>query len=167
MPATNLRVTGKFALDNDRNPPPLKPVVRSKDGMVNVALGRGVDLRLRPHPDALDSLLDSRVVVGPGRFSGLGSVTDACAVFCISNFCRDWALKNGRPRVVAKVIGLMADEPRYVLLTQPRLKVAARTRRESRANRIEAGLVALTLIEPATVECPHCPGPNVGEVTAA
>jgi len=162
----NLSVNGKFALDNERNPPPLKPARQSDDGTVTVSIGRGVDLRLGRHPDALDSLLDSRIVVDPGAFTGLGSVSDACAVFCLSNHCREWARKNGRPRMVAKIIGVMADEPRYVLLTQPRLHGAARSRRESPANRIEAGLLSFILIEPGTVECPNCPGHNRGEVTA-
>ena len=162
----NLSVSGKFALDHDRNPPPLKPTRQSQVGTVTVPVGRGVDLRLGRHPDALDSLMDSRIVVDPDAFTGLGSVTDACAVFCVSNHCREWARKNGRPRTVAKIIGVMVDEPRYVLLTQPRLQGAARSRRESPANRIEAGLVAFTLAEPGAVECPHCPGRNRGEVTA-
>jgi hypothetical protein len=163
----NLSVNGKFALDNERNPPPLKPARQSDDGTVTVSVGRGVDLRLGRHPDALDSLLDSRIVVDPDVFTGLGSVTDSCAVFCTSNHCREWARKNGRPRTVAKIIGVMVGEPRYVLLTQPRLQGAARSRRESPANRIEAGLLSFILIEPGTVECPNCPGHNRGEVTAA
>jgi hypothetical protein len=162
----NLSVSGKFALDNDRNPPPLKAARQSDDGTVTVSVGRGVDLRLGRHPDTLDSLLDSRIVVDPDAFTGLGSVTDACAVFCTSNHCREWARKNGRPRTVAKIIGVMADEPRYVLLTQPRLQGAARLRRESTANRQEAGLLSFILIEPGAVECPQCPGRNRGEVTA-
>ena len=162
----NLSVSGKFALDNERNPPPLKPARQSDDGTVTVSVGRGVDLRLGRHPDALDSLLDSRIVVDPSAFTGLGSVTDACAVFCLSNYCSEWARRNGRPRTVAKIIGVMADEPRYVLLTQPKLQGAARSRRESTANRQEAGLLPVILIEPGMVECPHCPGHKVGEVTA-
>jgi hypothetical protein len=163
----NLSVSGKFALDEDRNPPPPKRTRQSDDGTVTVSVGRGVDLRLGRHPDALDSLLGSRIVVDPGAFTGLGSVTDACAVFCTSNHCREWARKNGRPRAVAKIIAVMADEPRYVLLTQPRLQGTARTRRESIANRQEAGLVSFILIEPGTVECSQCPGRNRGEVTAS
>ena len=162
----NLSVSGKFVLDSDRNPPPLKPVGQSHDGAGTVSVGRGVDLQLGRHPDALDSLLGSRIVVDSGAFTGLGSVTDACAVFCTSNHCREWARRNGRPRTVAKIIGVMADEPRYVLLTQPRLQGAARLRRESTANRQEAGLLSFILIEPGTVECPYCPGHGRGEVSA-
>ena len=162
-----LNVTGKFALDNDRNPPPLKAVGQAPEGTPTVFLGRGVELRLGQLPDALDSLLASRIVVDPVVFTGLGSVTDACAVFCLSNYCRDWAFKNRRPRIAAKIVGVMADRPRYVLLTQPRLQGASRSRRESPANRAEAGLLPHVLVEPGVVECAHCPGRNVGEVTAS
>lgn len=94
----------------------------------------------------------------------MGDVEGACAVICTSNWCRQWALRARRPRVVAKIVGVMADEPRFVLLSQPRLKNAPRGRHESSANRLEAGLFSFVLDEPGAVECPICPGPNVGEV---
>lgn len=160
-----IAVSGKFALDGDRNPPRLKSIDSGSDGSRTVSLGRGVNLRLGPHPDVLDALLDSRIAVDPAAFTGLGSVTDGCAAFCTSNDCSQWALKNRRPRTVAKVVGVMADQPRYVLLAQPKLMGTVRARRESTANRTEGGLVYFVLIEPATVECPHCPGRNLGQVT--
>lgn len=159
-----LAVTGKFALDGEWNLPPLKPLRRVVGEAPSVALGRTVELRLAGHANLLDGLLDARIVVSSG-FAGLGGVEGGCAVLCASNWCREWARRAGRPRVVAKIVGVMADEARFVLLTQPQIKNAPRGRHESRANRIEAGLVAVVLVEPGTVECPMCPGPNVGEVT--
>jgi len=128
-----------------------------------VALGRHVALRLDHHANLLDGLLDARIVTSP-RFTGLGNVQGGCAVICTSNGCREWALRARRPRVVAKIIGVVADEPRFVLLMQPKLNNAPRGRHESRANRIEAGLVPFVLVEPATIECAMCPGPNIGVV---
>jgi hypothetical protein len=69
--------------------------------------------------------------------------------------------------MTAKIIGVMADEPTYVLLSQPKLKGLPRPRRETTANRREAGLVPFVLIEPGTVECGYCPGLNVGEVVVS
>ena len=117
----NLSIFGKFALDEERNPPPFKPITTSPDGTGTVSLGRGIDLRLPRHPVMLQSLLDARVEVDSAAFTGLACVTDACAVLCLSNSCRQWALLNRRPRIVAKIVGILADGPRYVLLTQPRL----------------------------------------------
>jgi hypothetical protein len=113
----------------------------------------------------LHSLLDSRVEVDSAAFKGLGSVTDACAVFCLSNSCRQWALLNKRPRIVAKIVGILADGPRYVLLTQPRLKGAPHSRRESTSNRTESGLVPFVLNEPGAVECSYCPKVSGGRVS--
>jgi hypothetical protein len=160
-----LLVSGGFLLDEAANPPPLKAITLDRDDSRSVTVGRGVTLRMDPNLTLADALLNARVVVNARRYRGLGSVVGGCAVLCASNYCRDWALRNRRPRMVAKVIGVLADEPTYVLLTQPKLKGASRSRRESTANRIEAGLVSFILIEPITVECPHCPGPNLGEVT--
>jgi len=128
-----------------------------------VNLGRNVALRLDHHANLLDGLLDARVVTSPG-FTGLGNVEGGCAVICTSNWCLEWARRARRPRVVAKIIGVMADEPRFVLLMQPKLKDAPRGRHESIANRIEAGLVLFVLTEPSTVECAICPSPNIGEL---
>jgi len=151
-------------LDAVANPPPLKPIGLDPAGNRSVLVGRGITLRLGKQLTLQDSLLDARVVIDGDRFGGLGSVTDACSVLCASNFCRDWALRNGRPRVVAKVIGIMAVEPTYVLLTQPKLKGAMRPRRESTTNRREAGLAPFVLIEPGAIECGYCSGHNVGIV---
>lgn len=85
-------------------------------------------------------------------------------MICTSNWCRERSRRARRPRVVAMIIGVMADEPRFVVLMQPKLHDAPRGRHESRANRIEAGLAPFVLIEPAAIECSSCPGPNVGEV---
>jgi len=158
-----LTVTGHFLLDPEWNPPPMK-ALRVTRGRISAVLGPNVALRFGHHERLLDGLLDGRVVTSPG-FTGLGDIEDGCAVMCTSNSCRQWALRARRPRVVAKVIGVMADEPRFVLLTQPRLRNAPRGRRESGANRIEAGLLSLVLVEPAPVECAICPGPNTGEVS--
>jgi hypothetical protein len=160
-----LQVRGRFRLDEDANPPALKTVTPHPDGSRSVTVGRGVALRLDPNLTVADALLNARIVVEAERYRGLGSVVDGCAVLCASNYCREWALRNGRPRTVAKVIGILANEPTYMLLAQPKLKGASRARRESKANRIEAGLVPFVLIEPVEVECPHCPGRNLGEVT--
>lgn len=157
-----LAVTGKFVLDNDRNPPPLKRL-RGETGARFVRLGRHVDLRLGDHPSLLDGLLDARVVTSTG-FTGLGDVDRGCAVICASNSCRQWALRARRPRVVAKIVGVMAGEARYVLLAQPRLAGSTRGRRETTASRSEAGLVPFVLVEPRAVECAMCPGENRGEV---
>jgi hypothetical protein len=158
-----LAVTGKFALDPEWNPPPIRPVHHVLGRARSVHLGRGVELRLGLHADPLDGLLDARVVISRG-FTGLGDVEGGCAVLCASNWCREWARRAGRPRIVAKIIGVMADEARFVLLTQPKLKNAPRGRHESSANRIEAGLVPFVLVEPGAVECAMCPGPNIGQV---
>ncbi len=123
-------------------------------------------LRLGHHASVLDGLLDARIVTSPG-FTGLGNVEHGCAVICTSNWCLEWARRARRPRVVAKVIGVMADEPRFVLLMQPKLRNTPRGRHESSPNRIEAGLVPIVLVTPATVECPICPGPNFGELSLA
>lgn len=160
-----LGVYGKFVLDPAKNPPPIRHVELAADGSPRVSVGRGAWLEMRLDLNPLDRLLDARPRVEPDMFTGLASVTDACAVMCASNHCREWARKSGgRPRIVGKVVGVMADEPRYVLLTLPRLKGAERVRRESRVNRIDAGFVHSVLTEPATVECPHCPVGNAGEV---
>jgi len=158
-----LAVSGKFVLDSKWNPPPLKPFRRVLEGAPSVALGRSVELRLGHHADPLDGLLDARIVVS-SSFTGLGDIEGGCVVLCASNWCREWARRAGRPRIVAKIIGVMADEARFVLLTQPKLRNAPRGRHESSANRIEAGLVPFVLVEPAAVECAMCPGPNIGEV---
>jgi len=158
-----IAVTGKFALDGDWNPPPLKPLRLRTDAARSVKLGRHVELRLGRHATLLDGLLDARIVVSSG-FTGLGDVEGGCAVLCASNWCREWARRAGRPRVVAKIIGVMADEARFVLLTQPKIRNAPRGRHESRARRVEAGLVPSVLIEAGAVECAVCPGPNIGQV---
>ncbi len=158
-----LTVTGKFVLDGERNPPPLKVLKDAPDGTRSFALGRNVALRLGHQSSLLEALLDARVVTYRG-FTGLGDVEGGCAVICSSNWCRQRAVRARRPRVVAKVIGLMADEPRIIVLMQPKLQRAPRGRHESRANRIEAGLAPFVLVEPAAIECSSCPGPNVGEV---
>ncbi len=158
-----LTVTGKFLLDSGWNPPPLKSIERTPDGRSSVALGRDVALRLGHHPSVLDGLLDARIVTSRG-FTGLGSVEGGCAVICASNRCLESALRARRPRVVAKVIGVMADEPTFVLLTQPKLKGAPRGRHESSANRTDGRLVPYVLTEPAALECPICPGPNTGQI---
>lgn len=162
-PFLELSVTGKFLLDDKSNPPELKSIRHASDGTWSVGLGRSVALRLGHHANLLDALLDGRIETSSG-FTGLGSVEGGCAVICTSNWCRDWALRARRPRVVAKVIGVMADEPRFVLLRQPKLRDAPRERHESSANRIEAGLVPHVLIEAAAVECSSCPGPNIGKL---
>ena len=159
-----LAVTGKFALDSEWNPPPLKPLRRVADGAPSAILGRHVELRLARHANLRDGLLDARIVVSRG-YTGLGDVEGGCAVLCASNWCRDWARRSRRPRVVAKIVGVMADEARFVLLRQPRLRNTPRGRHESSAQRIEAGLVPLVLVESGAVECAMCPGPNVGEVS--
>jgi hypothetical protein len=156
-------VTGKFALDSEWNPPPLEPLRLVADAAPSVKLGRHAELRLGRHANLLYGLLDARIVVSNG-FTGLGDVEGGCAVLCTSNRCREWARRSGRPRVVAKIVGVMADEARFVLLMQPRLKNTPRVRHESGAHRIEAGLVPFVLVEPGAVECAICPGPNVGEV---
>ena len=120
-------------------------------------------LRLGHQSSLLEALLDARVVTSRG-FTGLGDVEGACAVFCTSNWCQQRSLRARQPRVVAKIIGVMADEPRFVVLMQPRLLRAPRGSHESRANRIEAGLAPFVLVEPAAIECSSCPGHNVGEV---
>jgi len=158
-----LAVTGKFVLDEERNPPPLRSIEASSVGEISIPLGRGVDLLLRPHANLLDRLLDSRVKISEG-FTGLGSIEGGCSVFCTSNWCREWARRMRRPRIVAKVVGVMADEATFVLLSQPRLLGAQRGRRETRVNRVEAGLAPFVLIEPGAVECTECPGRNMGEV---
>lgn len=158
-----LTVSGRFVLDGELNPPPLKSMRGEPDGTTSVSLGRNIALRLGHTTNLLDGLLDARVVTSPG-FRGMGNVEGACAVICASNWCQDWAWRARRPRVVAKIIGVLADEPRFVLLRQPRLMNAPRGRHESTANRREAGLVPFILIEPGAVECAICPGPNVGEV---
>ncbi len=160
-----LQISGRFRLDEAANPPPLKTITLDRDGSRSVTVGRGVALRLDPNLTVADALLNARIVVDAERYGGLGSVVDGCAVLCASNYCLDWARRNRRPRMVAKVIGIEADEPTYVLLAQPKLKGASRSRRESKANRIEAGLVSYVLIEPITVECPNCPSSNRGEVS--
>lgn len=161
-----LRVAGKFVLDDLSNPPALKSIRAIGNGRSIVEVGPNVALRLGHQSDVLDSLLDARIVTSAG-FSGLGDVEAGCAVLCVSNTCRQWALRARRPRIVAKVIAVMADQPRFILVAQPRLKAAPRARRESVANRREAGLVHYVLIEPAAVECAVCPGPNIGEVFLA
>ena len=159
----DIAVNGKFVLDSEWNPPPPKAIERSADGAGFVPLGRGVKLRLGSHGNPLDDLLGSRIVTTP-RFGGLGSVEGGCAVLCTSNSCREWARRSGRPRVVAKVIGVTADETRFVLLRQPKLIGAPRERRESHSSRAEAGLVSYVLIDDEEVECAMCPGHNVGAV---
>jgi hypothetical protein len=159
-----LIVSGKFVLDSESNPPPLKAIRDVLEGTPSVALGRNVELRLGRHASLLDGLLDARVVVSRG-FAGLGDVEAGCAVLCVSNSCREWARRAGRPRTVAKIIGVMADEARFVLLTPPKLKNAPRGRHESSANRIEAGLVPFVILEPGTVQCAWCLSPNTGEVS--
>lgn len=159
-----LTVSDRFKLDTDHDPPTLKSIVNGPDGSRTVTIGRGVELRLGRHTSTLDALLDARVLTSGGS-TGLGSVEDACSVFCASNHCREWARRNRRPRMVAKVVGIMADEPRYVLLAQPRLQGAERQRRESPGNRAEAGLVHHVLVEPGTVECAWCPSRSIGEVS--
>jgi hypothetical protein len=162
-PNLELFTTGKFVLDGKSNPPPLKPLVVVDEGRRTVELGRNVALRLGHQSDLLEGLLDARIVPSLG-FTGLGDVEGGCVVICASNSCSQWALRARRPRIVAKVIGVMADQPRFVLLAQPKLKSAPRARRESIANRREGGLVPFVLVEPGRVECAICPGPNVGEV---
>lgn len=158
-----LTVTGKFVLDGEWNPPPLKSLKHAPDGTRSFALGRNVDLRLGHQSSLFEGLLDARVVTSRG-FTGLGNVDGSCAVICASNWCRERSLRAGRPRVVAKIVGVMADEPRFVVLMQPKLQRAPRGRHESRANGIGAGLAPFVLVEPAAIECSSCPGPNVGEV---
>ena len=162
-PEVELVVSGRFVLDTSWNPPPPKSIRQSADGLRFVAVGRGIELRLGRHANPLDDLLDARIVTSRG-FAGLGSVEGGCAVLCNSNTCREWARRAGRPRLVAKVISVMADETRFVLLTQPKLKHAPRQRHESRASRTDAGLAPLVLVEPGSVECAMCPSHNVGEV---
>lgn len=160
-----LGVDGKFVLDPRHNPPRIRSIEVAADAAQRVSVGLGVWLELRPDLDPLDRLLDARPRVD-STYTGLASIRDACAVICASNHCADWARRSGgRPRIVAKIVGVMADEPRFVLLSLPRLKGAERLRRESRANRVEAGLVHAVLNEPARVECPHCPVGNSGEVS--
>lgn len=159
-----LIVDGKFGLDPRFNPPPLKPIMSGEGGLRIVRLGRGIELQLGHSPIILDSLLDTRVVVDPALFRGLGSVRGGCSVFCVSNACLNWAAMNGRPRMAAKVIGVDADQPRYVLLSTPRLRGARRAQKETVANRREARLVPHVLIEPGRVECSACGGSNTGDV---
>lgn len=158
-----LTVTGKFALDPKFNPPPLKAIRRGGRGSY-VDVGRGIKLRLADHAAPLDELLDMRVEIDDQLFSGVGSLEGGCAVMCASNRCADWARKNGRPRIVAKVIGIDALLPVYVVLSQPRLRDAPVVRHETAARRREAGLVPYVLIEPIQLECPQCSGR--GSVTA-
>jgi hypothetical protein len=155
---------GRFVLDPQANPPRLKPIEDGSDRGPFVTVGTHVRLRPDPRLPLFEAILNLRVEIDARQHHGLGGVVGGCSVFCTSNFCREWALRNGRPRMVGKVIGVMADEPMYILLTQPKLKAADRSRRESRANRAEAGLVHFVLIEPGRIECPECPGPNVGEI---
>jgi hypothetical protein len=152
-----LTVSGKFALDPKFNPPPLK-VIRRVDDEAYVDVGPGIKLRLGHHAVPLDQLLDMRVEVDATLFTGLASVEGGCAIFCASNHCRDWARRNGRPRFVAKVIGVASELPVYVVLSQPRLRDAPRVRHESGAQRREAGLVQFVLVEPVQLECPQCAG---------
>jgi hypothetical protein len=159
-----LVVSGRFVLDEAAIPPPLKAIVLDQDGSPCIPVGRGVTLRLDPDLAIAPAVLNAKVIIDPKRYEGLGSVVDGCAVLCTSNYCGDWARRNGRPRIVAKIVGVMADEPTYVLLSQPKLKAASRSSHVSKANRIEAGLMPFILIQPGTVECPYCPGPNIGKV---
>jgi hypothetical protein len=114
-PGVELTVSGKLVLDSEWNPPPMKPLRHGLEGVPSVKLGRGVELRLGHHASLLDGLLDARIVVSRG-FRGLGSIEGGCAVLCASNRCAEWARRAGRPRVVAKVIGVMADEERLCCL---------------------------------------------------
>ena len=161
-----LVVTDNFLLDSEWNPPPLKALRQRPDGTSYASFGRTVTLQLGHHASLLDGLRDARIVTSRG-FKGLGDVNDGCSVVCNSNRCRGWALRAHRPRVVAKVIGVLADEPRFVLLLQPKLSNAPRGRHESRANRIEARLVPYVLFTPEALECAVCPGRNIGELSLA
>jgi hypothetical protein len=162
-----LLVSGRFVLDEKANPPPLKTIRLDPNGSASVSIGRGVAFRPDSGLSMPNAMYNARVVVDAAQYRGLGSVIDGCAVLCVSNHCRDWAFRNGRPRIVAKIVGVMADVPTYVLLRQPKLKGATWSRRESAANRLEAGLVPFVLIEPCAVECAYCPGGNVGEVSVS
>jgi hypothetical protein len=159
-----LSVTGTFALDPKHNPPRLRSIGQTDDGSKTVEIGTGISLRLGDGGTLLESLLDLRVHVDVDVFEGLGNVTDACTIFCTSNTCRQAALRSGRPRMVAKVVGIDADQPRYVLLNPPPLLGTGRQRRETPANRKEAGLAPWVLIEPGKIACHRCP--NVGQVAA-
>lgn len=159
-----LAVVGRFALDPKANPPSLKPIELDQAQQPFVRLGEHVRLRPDPRLPTFEALLNLRVEIDPHQHHGLGGVVGGCPVFCASNYCREWAIRNRRPRMVGKVVGVMADVPTYILLTQPKLKSSDRSRRESRANRTEAGFVHFVLFEAARIECPECPGPNVGEV---
>lgn len=150
-----LTVEGKFVFDPAFNPPPLKSI-RRVAGVGYVDVGEGVTFRLGQHPAALDQLLDLRVEVDPGLFTGLGSIEGGCAIICASNRCAEWARRNGRPRAVAKVIGVASQLPVYVLVSQPRLREAPRARHETATNRRAAGLVPYALVEPIAIQCPQC-----------
>ena len=158
-----LIVRGRFALDPTTTPP-LKLVSVDPIGSRSVDVGRGVRLRLDGSLPKNEAMLNAKVEIDPRRFGGLGSVVDGTSILCASNYCSDWARRNRRPRVVGKVIGVMADEPMYILLTQPKLKAATRPNRESKRNRVEAGLVHFVLVQPGVVECPECPSRNVGKI---
>jgi hypothetical protein len=153
--ASGLTVRGKFSLASGPNPPAVKTIEARADGRQVVQLGRGVSLVLGSLDDALDRLMDARVVVD-GEFRGLGSIEKGLAVICMSNVCTTWALRMRRPRFVAKVVGIESDLPRYVLLSVPRLVGAPRARPESARNRGEAGLVAFVLIEAGQIQCAFC-----------
>jgi hypothetical protein len=160
---TTLIVTGKFSLDRTFDPPPLKPIERLDVMSDLVRLGPSVLLRLPRHLPPLEALLDARVETDSGQFSGLSNVREGCAVFCRTNRCDDRARRLRRPGIVAKVVGIQSDRPRYVALAQPLLLGASRARRESVGQRREAGLVHFVLVEPFRLQCPQCG--NTGTVS--
>ena len=155
---------GNFALDPDHNPPKLRPIEAGDNDRPFVALGRHVRLRPDPRLGTLEALLNLRVEVDPEHFEGLGDVNGGCGVFCTTNYCRDLAVRRRWPSPVAKVVGVLAGEPIFILLTQPRLTGVARPRHESKTNRKESGLAHHILIEAGELECPICPSRNVGEI---
>ncbi len=151
-----LKLDGKFALDPDFDPQPLKAIQTGDPKGSVVHVGQGIVLLLRNDLGPLDRLLDARVETDPHRFSGLGDVVGGCAVVCLSNTCTASSVRQRRARAVAKVIGVDSNGPRYVVLAQPKLRGADRARRESLALRLEAGLVLHVLTEPFALQCPHC-----------
>jgi hypothetical protein len=155
---------GRFALDPKANPPRLKPIELGPNSRPLVSLGPHVRLRPDPRLPPFEAMLNMRVEIDTDQYHGLGGVIGGCSVFCTSNFCTSRALRRREPAIVAKVVGVMSDVPYFVLLSQPRLKGATRSRHESLANRSESGLMPHLLTEPGEIECPHCPGPNLGEI---
>jgi hypothetical protein len=95
--AVRLLVSGRFALDEASNPPPLKTIGLDPGGSRTISVGRGIALHADPKLTIRDAMLDARIVIDAGRINGLGSVIDGCSVLCTSNYCRDWALRNGAP----------------------------------------------------------------------